>query len=87
MILDEFSKKVLNKFSDNITDRVFLMIQKDEELMQEYRALLKRGKDQHAINSHLGKKIRMVFNLYNAGRCNDPESTLIQSYERHVTNM
>jgi len=87
MKLDEFCRKVLNKFSDSVTDQVFLMIQNDRELIKDYLALIAGGGQPHTINGELGKTIKSVFNLNNVGRCQHPQSPLIQSYERHVTNM
>ena len=86
--MTNFIDKVLAKFADNITDRVFSMIQADRKLMNEYQKLLDRkntsGVDLDTLNSHLGKAIRLRFNLDNKGLCNTPESTLISTYERHA---
>lgn len=78
--------EVLNRLADDITDRVFFMIENDRELSQDYCELVNSGTNQHGLNSSLGKQIRVKFNLKNAGRCNNPKSTLIRSYERHKIN-
>ena len=83
MRLNNYIDTVLNKFADTITGQVFLMIQNDKELMQEYLNLMGNDTDPHTLNCELGKRIKSKFNLKNAGRCNDPKSTLIRSYERH----
>ena len=83
MRVNNYIDTVLNKFAGLITDQVFLMIQNDKELMQEYLNLLASGKDPHTLNCKLGKQIKSKLNLDNAGRCNKPKSTLIRSYERH----
>jgi len=83
MSLKSYIDKILNKFTEDITDRVFLMIQNDKELMQEYIDLLASGTDPHTLNCELGKQIKVKFNLENSGRCTVPKSTLICSYERH----
>ena len=75
--------KVIKKFTEEITDCVFLMIQNDETLRQEYEDLTPNDMEKHALNSHLGRRIREAFQLPNTGRCNQPMSTLISSYERH----
>ena len=87
--MNSFITQVLNQFSDNITDRIFLMIQEDKELMNEYLNLLDRknssGVDLDTLNSHVGKAIRTKFNLDNIGISKKPKSTLIKTYERHIT--
>lgn len=83
MSVDHFIDKVINKFADQITDRVFLMIQNDRELMQEYLNLVASGTNPHILNCKLGKQIKAKYNLKNVGRCKEPKSTLIRSYERH----
>jgi len=75
--------KVVKKFTDEITDCVFLMIQNDGTLKQEYEGLTRKDVEKHALNCQLGKRIREAFQLSNAGRCGQPKSTLISSYERH----
>jgi len=83
MKLNNYIDTVLNRFAGPITDQVFLMIQNDKEFMQEYLGLLASGTDPHTLNCKLGKQIKAKFNLKNAGRCKDPKSTLIRSYESH----
>jgi hypothetical protein len=69
--------------TEDITDRVFLMIQGNPQLHQEYKSLIDNGTSKHGLNAQLGKKIREYFSLQNIGRCHNPKSCLIQSYERH----
>ena len=87
--VNTFIEKVLAKFADNITDRVFLMVQGDKELMNEYQKLFDKknasGVDLDTLNSHLGKAIKVRFNLDNIGLCDTPESTLLRTYERHIS--
>jgi hypothetical protein len=78
-----FVDKVLNQFAIRITDHVFLMIQNDKKLMQRYLNIIARGTKPHTLNCKLGKQIKNKFNLKNTGRCKQPQSTLIRSYERH----
>jgi len=87
-VLNTFSgqitnREVLKRFADDITYRVFLMIEKDKELKQEYWDIVNSGADQHGLNSSLGKEIRVKFSLENNGVCKNPKSTLIKSYTRH----
>jgi len=77
--------RVLNRFADDITYRIFLMIEKDKKLLQEYRDIVNSGTDQHGLNSSLGKQIKVKFNLENNGICANRQTTLIKSYTRHRT--
>lgn len=69
--------------TEDITDRVFLMIQANPLLYGEYHRLINNGTSKHGLNAQIGKKIREHFCLQNIGRCHNPKSCLIQSYERH----
>ena len=57
-----FTDKVLSKFSASITDKVFLMIQTDRELMLEYLELV-RSNDPMIIHQQIGNKIKERFHL------------------------
>ena len=73
---DCFINKVLNKFSgqitnrevidslaDDITDRVFLVIEEDKELKKEYDDLVNSGTNKHGLNSILGRRFRPSLTL------------------------
>ena len=80
--LNDFKKKVINEFSKEITDRVFLMIQNDKELMKEYLLLIEKGNSLTYINSEIAKEIKRKFSLKNLNEKNsNPKSTLIQGHE------
>ena len=81
MTTSEFNDKVLDRFTANITDRVFLMIQDDRELIEDYLNLLK-GNERNVINSEVAKAIKSKFHLENSSECDSPESLLIKSYTR-----
>ena len=76
------AEKALLKIVEDITDFVFLEIQSDRDLMQEYIRLLKES-DAEGMNAVIGKHIKERLNLTNIGRENEPESTLIKTYEKH----
>ena len=80
---EDYVVKVIRKFTREITDRLFLMIEHDSMLKQEYDDLTRNDEDKHALNSTLGKEIRRALQFQNTGICNAPESKLIDSYERH----
>ena len=81
MILQVFSDKLLSKFSKEITDQVFLSIQKDRELMHEYlRLVSKKGID--SVNQHIGKSVKNRYKLSNSdSRQDNPKSMLIKSHQ------
>lgn len=81
--LKEFKTKVVDLFCETITDRIFLMIQNDRELMQEYLSIIEKGNSRANINSQIAKEIKKRFNLKNQNEKNiDPKSSLIASHER-----
>jgi len=63
MSVKNYIGRVLNKFAGQITDRVFLMIQSDRELMQEYLNLVASGTNSDTLNRELGKQVKAKFNL------------------------
>jgi len=79
--LKEFKENVLAKFTEHITDSVFLMIQNDRKLMSEYLRLVDNGSLKN-INSEIAKEIKKRYNLANQNNINyKPKSFLINSYE------
>lgn len=79
--LDDFNKKVFGQFEATITDRVFLLIQNDHELMHEYLRLV-HDKGLDTVNQQIGKAVKEHFKLENAAeRGTTPNSTLIQSFQ------
>lgn len=79
-VLSRFEEGMDN-INEDITDRVFLMIQGNLQLRREYDDLIT---SKHGLNALLGKRIREYFCLQNIGRCHNPKSRLIKSYERHA---
>ena len=79
-ILDTKLKHFKMNCPDNITDLVFLEIEK--YFLPSYENAIKyKGAD--TINKFIGKYIRQYWDLNNLGRCNNPKSRLISSYEKH----
>jgi len=81
---DNFFNEVFDKFSKDITNRIFLMIENDPELMDKYSSLVgddKKIKDN--LNTELGKAIKKKYNLENIKENKNPESSLIESYTEH----
>jgi CO dehydrogenase/acetyl-CoA synthase beta subunit len=79
--LKKFKEKVINKFCSEITDNIFLMIQNDRTLIQEYLKLLEKNQ-QNVINSSIAKEIKNRFKLENQDlKIKNPKSFLIKSHE------
>ncbi len=79
-----FTQKVLEKFTEQITDQVFLMIQNDRSLYTEYcNQCHSQGKDK--LNRELGKDIKDYFGLKNCGeaKLEEVKSVLITSCTKH----
>jgi hypothetical protein len=82
MSLADFSKSVLESYSKVITNQIFLLIQNDKDMMQDYlKAVEENGSD--VVNRHLGKAIKIRFGLENdESRELNPSSTLIKSHQQ-----
>jgi hypothetical protein len=83
MTTEEFAQKVVEKFSEELTDLVFLYIENNKDLMHEYLHLVS-DYDLDKVNRDLGKKIKEKFHVDNLGRNDEPKSKLIQSYTQHT---
>lgn len=85
--MKKFVEKVLNQFAVDITDKVFLMIQNDPQLMREYLNLVSAKKASEIgidkLNMEIGKKITEFFNLGSGEICDTPKSTIITKYTVH----
>lgn len=79
-ILDTKLGHLRMKCPENITDLVFLEIEKS--YMHAYEQSV-RARGQDTINKFIGKYVREYWVLKNIGRCKNPESNLISSYEMH----
>lgn len=85
--MKDFINKVLLNFTENITDRVFLSIQNDNELLREYLKLISAKRNDFGIdqiNQEIGRAVKEVFDLDNIEELGKPQSSLILStYTRH----
>lgn len=79
--LENFTTLVLERFSAEITDNVFLLIQNDHNLMASYLSLVQE-KGVLAVNTTIGKAIKSKYALANQNaRQVNPKSTLIKSHQ------
>ena len=81
-ILNTHLKMYKNACPENITDLVFLEIEKNKKYLDIYGDFVNRT-GRGNINKQIGKFIREYWDLKNLGRCNFPQSSLISSYEKH----
>lgn len=80
---ESVAEDALKIIIEGITDHVFVVIQDNRELMQQYIDQVEaNGKD--TVNRTIGKYVKNRLNLTNLDeRENAPQSTLIASYEKH----
>jgi hypothetical protein len=80
--IEKLAEKALEEIVLNITDDVFLIIQSETDTMHQYIDLVsENGRDN--VNQTIGKYVKNRLNLTNLDREDKPDSTLIQSYQKH----
>lgn len=80
--IEKIAETALTDIITDITDHVFEVIQHDRDLMQAYlKVVSEKGRD--TTNKTIGKYVKNRLKLTNLDRSDDPESTLILSYQRH----
>ena len=80
---EQLGKKVLTRFTRQIVDQVFLFIQNDPELLQEYQDVV-RESTPTGVNSVLGRMITEAYDLINLNKEKRPQSRLLKKYTRHA---
>ncbi len=82
MEADKIAGKAIERINKRITNLVFLEIQNNRELMQEYLLCVeKNGRDK--TNQRIGKAVKSAYGLKNLNEEeNDPSCTLIQSHQK-----
>ncbi|MDD9820413.1 MAG: hypothetical protein OXR07_05990 [Nitrospira sp.] len=65
-----------------ITDDIFLCVKNDVALKLKYDKALEavKNRNKDSLNCMIGKAVKAVFGLVDAGQRNDPKSPLIKSY-------
>lgn len=61
------------------------MIQNDRDLMGKYLHVVEENTSLAYVNSEIAKEIKSRFDLENIGRNENPDSFLIQGYEKFKT--
>jgi len=79
-ILDTTLSKYRSKCPTDITDLVFLEIEKN--YMNEYKNAC-NFENPGTINQEIGRFVKTYWNLNNLERCYNPNSNLIGSFRKH----
>jgi hypothetical protein len=80
--ITDFNNKVINEFVESISDRVFIMIEEDKDLMLEYLRLVS-DTSLDEVNTSLGLAVKELLKLENIEIEEEPDSFLIRSYTKH----
>jgi len=88
--MQTFIDEVFERFTEEITDRIFLFIQEDKDgLLQRYLDTISKH-DRHLLNRTIGEQVNGYFNLKNKVDNNggkikgQPQSFLIKTeYTKH----
>lgn len=81
MDLENFIKRVISLKNRTITDEIFLLIQHDRDLMQNYLRLVE-NEGLNQVNRQIGKAVKKAYRLNDDEiREDDPHSTLIRSHQ------
>lgn len=80
--LKEMIEMIIRRFRRpyplDITDQVFLTIERDGNLRRDYEYLA--DGDYATTNKLIGRYVEEITGLHVKGRCDHPKSTLIKSY-------
>ena len=77
-----YAEQAVNTFIADITDHLFLSIERDDTLMRDYMTNVNRfGLDK--VNMAIGRQIKERLNLENLDESKTPKSRLIKGYTRH----
>lgn len=78
----DIAQKAISRLNKEITNKVFLIIQNDRELMHAYlKAVENEGLD--TVNRMIGKEVKKHYQLLNMNdREDNPSCTLIQSHQK-----
>ena len=78
----EIAQEAIGKMNKQITNKIFMIIQNDRELMYEYlRSVEANGLD--SVNQIIGREVKTAYQLTNIDdREDNPSCTLIQSHQK-----
>lgn len=78
----QVAKEAIRRLNKKITNEIFLIIQNDRDLMQEYLRAVENNK-LDIVNQTIGKEVKNAYGLVNINdRENNPSCTLIQSHQK-----
>jgi len=86
MGVNEYAEQVVQNFITDITDHLFISIERDDEKMRNYMENVTRfGKKQ--LNMAIGRKMEVLLELEDIGKNPEPpQSRLITGYTRYRKN-
>jgi hypothetical protein len=82
MSVEKYAEQVVINFIRDITDHVFVSIERDDNLMREYMSNVNLY-ELDSVNKAIGKKVRELLNLENDNENSEPKSRLIKTYTMH----
>ncbi len=87
-IVQDILNAHVGPWPEDITDLVFLAIEHDPDRLAHYKKIVRElnteeRRGQQIVNQYIGRRVKQLTTGVNRGRNYAPESTLIQSYERH----
>jgi hypothetical protein len=71
-------RRIRRPYPQDITDQVFLAIERDPNLLRTYHYLA--DGNYATTNQMIGRFVEEITNLKAKGHCHTPQSTLIKSY-------
>lgn len=78
----QVAEEAIRRLNKKITNEIFLIIQNDRDLMQEYLRAVENNK-LDIVNQTIGKEVKNAYGLVNINdRENNPSCTLIQSHQK-----
>lgn len=79
----KFADEVCKNFYRDLTDQLFMYIENNKELSDQYENLIAKYKNKDIINQDLGLLFKELFEVDNLERNYAPKSNLIKSFTQH----
>ncbi len=84
MTPNEIAEEAIRRMNKKMTDKIFLIIENDRDLMQEYLLTAKESSGGFdTVNQMIGKKVKDFYEFENGDEENYPVSKLIKTYTTH----
>lgn len=84
MTPNEIAEEAIRRMNQKMTDKIFLIIENDRDLMREYLMTAKESSGGFdTVNQMIGKKVKDFYEFENGDEENYPVSKLIKTYTTH----